>query len=65
MSEVTMQPETEDLLRRVIEQPGKLNFWKASKLLSQLDKLIQLQMRKLVTLQNLRDAIAQQQRRLS
>jgi hypothetical protein len=60
MSEVTMQPETEDLLKQVITSPGKISRWQRGRLLVQLDKLIQLQMRKLITLQNLRDAVAQQ-----
>jgi hypothetical protein len=63
MSEVTMQPETEDLLKLVAQHPEKLNRWKVGKLLVQLDKLIQLQMRKLVTLQNLRDSIQQAARK--
>lgn len=63
MSEVTMKPETEELLIKVIEHPGKLNRYKFFQLLAQLDKLVQLQMRKLVTLQNLRDGIAEQGRK--
>lgn len=60
--EVTMSPDTEELLRKVIADPNKLNYYTRTKLLGQLNHLIALQTKKLVTLSNLRDAIERQQR---
>jgi len=61
MEEVTIPPDLEELLQEAITHPGKLyNSYKRYRILGMLDKLINLQMRKLVTLQNLRDALHKQ-----
>lgn len=65
MSEVAVPPELEKLLQEILANPNRLSYSAKYRILPQLDKLIQLQMRKLVTLQNLRDALSREiERRL-
>lgn len=55
-------PDLEDLLKEVVAKGKALPLFKYRQILPKLDKLIVLQMRKLVTLQNLRDSIEKQYR---
>lgn len=53
-----MTPELEVLLQEISTGKKLLSFWRKSQVLDQLDKLVTLETRKLVTLHNLRDSIA-------
>lgn len=57
--QATGHPDLEDLLREVASKPPQANTWKVRKALVTLDKLILLTVKKLYTLQQLRDSIAQ------